>query len=146
MQDQFEFFDLKDIIKIYQEDKNHRKCRACNIVKEIEKFSFTHNRYEHDSTKGRSYTCTQCKKEQGSLINSIKKIHPVPPPGPCPICFTFVDGKKRNIWNVDHCHKTKTFRGYICGFCNVGLGHFKDCSQNLKRASEYLSSFHPKKD
>lgn len=39
---------------------------------------------------------------------------------------------------LDHCHKTKKTRGFLCTPCNVGLGFFRDQAQNLRRAAEYL--------
>jgi len=39
---------------------------------------------------------------------------------------------------VDHCHKTKKVRGLLCMNCNNGLGKFKDSTETLTRAIEYL--------
>jgi acetamidase/formamidase len=39
---------------------------------------------------------------------------------------------------VDHCHITGQFRGWICKNCNTGLGKFFDDSQFLIKAIEYL--------
>lgn len=40
--------------------------------------------------------------------------------------------------HLDHCHKTGIIRGLLCGSCNVGLGHFKDNIDSLKKAVNYL--------
>jgi Recombination endonuclease VII len=40
---------------------------------------------------------------------------------------------------VDHCHKTGKVRGLVCFHCNTGLGHFKDDTELLKKAIEYLN-------
>jgi hypothetical protein len=32
---------------------------------------------------------------------------------------------------VDHCHTTKTFRGYLCHGCNVALGMVDDDPNTL---------------
>lgn len=40
--------------------------------------------------------------------------------------------------NVDHCHKTGKVRGILCRGCNHGLGNFKDNTELLMKAKEYL--------
>lgn len=40
--------------------------------------------------------------------------------------------------SIDHDHKTKEFRGLLCGACNAGLGHLRDDVEALKRALVYL--------
>lgn len=43
----------------------------------------------------------------------------------------------RNL-HVDHCHKTGIIRGLLCKTCNYGLGNFKDNTEYLENAIEYL--------
>lgn len=40
---------------------------------------------------------------------------------------------------LDHCHATNKIRGFLCTQCNVGLGSFKDNSDYLRSAIEYLN-------
>lgn len=42
--------------------------------------------------------------------------------------------------NIDHCHETNKVRGLLCSPCNRGLGFFRDNSEALKRAANYLNS------
>ncbi len=42
---------------------------------------------------------------------------------------------------IDHNHITGEFRGVLCKQCNRALGMFKDSSQILKNAIEYLEAF-----
>ena len=39
---------------------------------------------------------------------------------------------------VDHCHQTGAIRGILCGYCNTGLGFFKDNPDLCKAAENYL--------
>lgn len=50
----------------------------------------------------------------------------------CPICL-----RKANLV-YDHDHATGEFRGWICSFCNTGLGYFRDSIFALGRAADYL--------
>jgi hypothetical protein len=61
----------------------------------------------------------------------------------CAICNKNAEDNKRGnkiqSLNIDHCHKTKRVRGLLCHQCNSGLGHFKDNTEFLLKAVEYLS-------
>lgn len=41
---------------------------------------------------------------------------------------------------LDHCHKTMAVRGLLCSNCNVGLGQFKDNSDILMNAIQYIKT------
>jgi hypothetical protein len=41
---------------------------------------------------------------------------------------------------VDHCHDTNTFRGFLCHRCNWGMGIFQDDPELLQKAVDYLNS------
>tara|TARA_R110002020_G_scaffold216534_1_gene424309 strand:- start:40 stop:519 length:480 start_codon:yes stop_codon:yes gene_type:complete len=53
----------------------------------------------------------------------------------CKICNTKFSKVKPNI---DHCHTTNKVRGILCTMCNMGLGLFKDNTENLTNAITYL--------
>lgn len=55
----------------------------------------------------------------------------------CFIC-EYEFGKKKGDTYVDHCHETKQVRGLLCQQCNSGLGYFKDNTDALQKAIEYL--------
>jgi len=54
----------------------------------------------------------------------------------CALCRSQHSDNKNFV--VDHCHKTGTFRGILCSYCNRALGMFKDDIQVLKKAIAYL--------
>jgi len=54
----------------------------------------------------------------------------------CAICGETPD-IKRNL-DIDHCHETGKVRGILCHHCNKALGHFKDDSDIILKAYNYL--------
>ena len=55
--------------------------------------------------------------------------------GKCVICKQRIEYSKIN---TDHNHRTGKVRGLLCHLCNIGLGAFRDNSQILANAIEYL--------
>lgn len=56
----------------------------------------------------------------------------------CAICETVFWAPKYTC--VDHCHKTGKVRAILCGPCNTGLGLFKESTQILEKAIQYLKT------
>lgn len=56
----------------------------------------------------------------------------------CSICGTNNPGRKDKHWSIDHDHETGKVRALLCHSCNVGLGHFEDNPDLLKKALDYL--------
>jgi hypothetical protein len=55
----------------------------------------------------------------------------------CAICG--IDAKETiNGLYVDHCYKTHKVRGLLCQKCNSGIAFFKDNTEHLAMAIEYL--------
>ena len=42
--------------------------------------------------------------------------------------------------SIDHCHNTKKIRGLLCHYCNMALGLFKDNTDIMQKAIEYLKT------
>lgn len=61
--------------------------------------------------------------------------------GGCAICKTTTPRKNAHYFMVDHDHKTGKVRGLLCGSCNSALGLFKDNSDILLTAAEYLNGY-----
>lgn len=59
--------------------------------------------------------------------------------GGCAICGGTAPGRKdREVFAVDHDHKTKKVRGLLCVQCNTAVGNLRDSPELLLRALEYL--------
>lgn len=56
----------------------------------------------------------------------------------CAICGVEYDSLDYEM-HVDHCHSSGKIRGLLCKPCNLGLGLFKDNSETLLKAIEYLN-------
>ena len=62
-------------------------------------------------------------KELRELRKKLVKSHPQPEFGePCDLCGKPV----HKNWQLDHCHETGKFRGWLCNGCNTGLGGIGD--------------------
>mgnify|MGYP004454902773 CR=1 FL=1 len=53
----------------------------------------------------------------------------------CPLCLEYIGFEDAVL---DHCHKTKKFRGWLCDFCNRGIGLLGDNKEGVKMATKYL--------
>ena len=114
-----------------------KKCSKCKELLPLSRFAKCH---------GNTYLrpeCRQCNSDATKVRNDIRKIHGMPTDGYiCPICSgdeeEVGDISKRGSWVLDHCHKTSTFRGWLCHKCNRSLGGFNDSVDILKRAIIYL--------
>lgn len=58
--------------------------------------------------------------------------------GRCAICRTDAPGGKHGRFHVDHDHATGAIRGLLCDGCNKGLGCFRDSTDALRAAVDYL--------
>lgn len=60
--------------------------------------------------------------------------------GVCAICSGFnEDGK---ALAVDHCHRTGKVRALLCRMCNLAIGNFKENTETMLLAIEYLKKHH----
>jgi len=115
------------------------ECSVCGILKENDQFSFYKNRHTDNGYRLMTNTnCIDCQKirskERAAIKKKFKNIKPPEFGVPCECCKKPV---YRN-WQLDHCHKTGEFRGWLCKQCNTGLGNLGDDLQSLLLAVEYL--------
>lgn len=119
-------------------DNTTKVCRVCGIEKPIEEFYF-----RKDSNSYRS-ECKQCIKEMirfrtiGATSNDYAEMY-ARQGGKCAICGCILNSSRYTQFAVDHCHKTGKLRGLLCTNCNTGLGLFKDSTQRLQGAIDYLN-------
>ena len=62
-----------------------------------------------------------------------------PCPERCECCHRLFSETKKGA-ALDHDHQTGTFRGWLCGRCNTGIGMLGDNVQGIMRAMGYLTS------
>ena len=120
---------------VFAEDQTTegKVCIACKEWKPFSKFSkHTGHKDNHD---GR---CRECVNSQVRLRNELKKTAP-PKPKVCDCC-----NQESDDIVIDHCHETKEFRGWICRFCNAGIGLLKDNIEGVEKALTYLRKHYDK--
>ena len=136
--------NLKVLNKHFELTVDVIRTQVCNFCKE----TLPETDFGFDSGGGyRKSRCKECTYKQTKLVNAMRKYHPYPDADySCPICsitepeITAKSNRKtkRKVWELDHCHTTGKFRGYICNKCNMGLSHFSDDVNKLKQACRYL--------
>lgn len=127
-----------------------RECSLCHSVKPLIDFSPCHSRLDgrHSHCKActasrmrsrmrepqnkRKYKALRRKRVYG-LTPEMEAAFLVKQGGVCAIC-----GAPPPL-AVDHCHKTNTIRGLLCGSCNRSIGLMKDNPDNFLRTAAYLT-------
>ena len=111
-------------------------CRECGTDKRL-------NHYHNEGGKE--------KQKKRSFKNNLKKYGITPEiyqqlfkqqEGKCAICSSSEVSVARRSYNlfVDHDHGTGKVRGLLCHHCNTGLGHYRDNTETLQKAIEYLNA------
>lgn len=59
----------------------------------------------------------------------------------CAICSCGPKDERYKILSLDHCHKTKTIRGFLCSNCNRCLGLLKDDTGYFIKAAKYINKY-----
>lgn len=132
--------------------KKDPKCPNCNDTK-VENFYVDKNGYRtvkyckechKQRCKEKWHSMTQIEK-QATRVKAMYRISPEEyvemhrkQDGKCAICET-KPTTKRGL-HLDHNHTTGKVRGLLCHGCNVALGSFKENTNLLSKAIEYLRS------
>jgi len=113
-----------------------KPCRKCGIVKPIDCFS---RRGEGKIKKRINIDCKDCIRKEAKVIRDLKKLYPKPPDGtPCDCCGKVPSGPYRKSLQLDHCHITGEFRGYICDDCNVSISRAGDTLAGVRALERYM--------
>ena len=109
-------------------------CKECG--EQLTAVTARHQMYVRKDGERRVFsTCRQCKARQLLVVSRLKKRVPAPPRGsPCECCGQVVERLE-----LDHCHRTGSFRGWCCGSCNKGIGLLQDSLEGVLLAATYLS-------
>ena len=113
MQDSFEFID-----------ETIQECNRCNETKSVTDF------YKHpEMASGRFSVCKACYTSRENLKVRLKKGYNSLMTDHCECC-----GQTDVKLQLDHCHETEKFRGFICRSCNMTLGRNGDNYASIKEA------------
>lgn len=136
-------------------------CNNCGVEQPVENFYVI-------KTGEIKRKCKSCTKGQKDVIKKLRLENPYPYSGgltslpnwfnkkihsymdapnyKCPVCERTMHEliKKKQgrlkVWVLDHCHKTETFRGWLCHLCNGGIGNLQDNANRVLRAFKYLEN------
>lgn len=118
-------------------------CNVCNRL--LDSIMFPKNQNGKNNRPVRRPSCKDCrividgKNMTPSEKRKMNKIKPNMKIWTCPICKkTTIPGLTSKVV-CDHNHKTGHPRAWICDSCNTGLGRFKDSTELLKNAIDYLN-------
>lgn len=89
--------------------------------------------------------CKKCQQDKpdsefnkyGLTEKNYKKLYNQPNCYICNIALTR-DSRTPTSLVIDYCHSTGEVRGVLCHCCNLGLGNFKDDTEILEKAINYL--------
>ena len=116
------------MIDLFGEIVKTKICVYCAKEKPLSEFQ------NHPGYKDKlDIRCNCCIKSRKKIVEDLRKTAPSKPEA-CECC-----GKKGITLVLDHCSIKNTFRGWICGNCNKGLGMLGDTMEGLLKATNYLS-------
>ena len=108
-----------------------RVCYQCKETRNILQYSTVNK-----DNFGRAFTkkiCNPCVRENQKIIRRLRNLYEPMKPDHCMLCENSSD-----VLEIDHCHITGQFRGWLCLDCNTTLGRMDDNPQFFINAIEYL--------
>jgi len=116
-------------IKIIGKEDDKRECIECHVIFPIT--AFTTKNVRTDGAYYLQARCRHCSVRLNLEKNEVRKNAP-PKPNHCACCH------KNKKLELDHLHGTTTFRGWVCGQCNKGIGAMGDTLEGVLRSVIYL--------
>tara|TARA_X000001382_G_scaffold60040_1_gene41324 strand:- start:55 stop:483 length:429 start_codon:yes stop_codon:yes gene_type:complete len=120
-----------------------KHCTQCNRFLPLESFDW-HSGFN----TWRRQECKKCREESRLIRNKIRKEAPkISSEHACPICLRTLEdialkeSNRKAAFCLDHDHKKRMFRGWLCHNCNTSLGLLGDDPKNIYRAYKYLKEF-----
>tara|TARA_Y100001937_G_scaffold5611_1_gene7430 strand:- start:147 stop:518 length:372 start_codon:yes stop_codon:yes gene_type:complete len=101
-------------------------CKICKLEKPLDRF------YQQ-GRKSLDNRCKACANEGKTWRRRERKKYEHLDTGFCHCC-----GRKSDSLHFDHDHNTKKYRGFLCHFCNTGIGKLGDNIEGVNRALRYL--------
>jgi hypothetical protein len=119
---------------------NHNKGFAgkkthCKECQKIRKSKCIENNKDTHKNNQKKWQLTRRLRKYGLTLEQYEVIM-LKQNNKCRICGDSISMKTVAI---DHCHNEGHVRGVLCGTCNSGLGFFKDNTESLKKAIDYLN-------
>ena len=101
-------------------------CKICSLEKPI-------TRFYKVGVHSRDSRCMACHNESRAWRKKERKKYEHLDTGSCHCC-----GRKSDSLHFDHDHNTEKYRGFLCHFCNTGIGKLGDNIEGVTRALRYL--------
>lgn len=135
--------EIEDVDVTQTGDKYAKKiCNVCHCLLPVNQFARNQTNKHGEVRRPSCLKCrTNIDKRAPKSSQAKRKEQERPAigtPFKCPIC------QRRSIAGItakvvaDHDHHTGNIRDFICDSCNTGLGRFKDDTDYLENAIEYL--------
>lgn len=131
-------------------DMSSKVCRKCRQEKLLTDFPVRNHTLDGSETT--LNTCKVCREADQKTVRRLRKEYAYAKTDRCDCCerteeeITEIFGKfnalernqKMSVMQLDHCHKTHRFRGWVCHHCNTLLSRANDEIEVLEKAIAYL--------
>lgn len=141
---QLDLFKIEEDSLELLQGETCRTCKKCNVEKPMSYFHKAKRSSVNIQTNKPTKifykrVCIECMKQTHRDLYYLKKKAP-PKPTACDCCGIDLNVKSGRKAVLDHDHNTNTFRGWLCSFCNLGLGYLNDDVEGVEKALAYLKA------